>query len=162
MSGFPDWESDAAVKVCFDTCSVIDIVGKTDWFFPAYCAYDVAVSLGFSPCLSVTSTTDVCYLLHSRGIMSRKEARKAIEEVLGLFDLFEITPSDCRKAARSDMDDYEDALIAYGAHSAGIDIIITRNQRDFRKSPVPALAPEDFLRNFKPDDIHYDEVDLFG
>lgn len=148
------------MKVCFDTCSVVDILGKTDWFFPAYCAYDTAVARGFQPCLSVSSTTDIAYLLHSRGFLSRKKARATAEATLDLFDLFENTPADSRKAFRSAMDDYEDALIACSAQSAGIDLIITRNKKDFRHSPVPALTPEEFLRDFKPDGITYDEVDL--
>lgn len=150
------------MKVCFDTCTVVDILGKTDWFFPAYCAYDVALLLGFHPYISVSSTTDICYLLHSRGFMSQKQARNTIESVLDQFDLFENTPNDCRLAVKSKMPDYEDALIAYGAQNAGIDIIITRNKKDFKDSPVTALTPEEFLRDFKPSDIEYDEVDLFG
>lgn len=148
------------MKVCFDTCSVVDILGRTDWFFPAYCAYDTAVARGFVPCLSVSSTTDIAYLLHSRSSLSRREARRTAEATLDLFDLFENTPADSRKAFRSDMGDYEDALIAYSAQSAGVDILITRNKKDFKNSPVPALTPEEFLRDFKPDNITYDEMDL--
>lgn len=148
------------MRVCFDTCSVIDILGKTDWFFPAYCAYDTAVALGFHPCLSVSSTTDIVYLLHARGFLSQKEARNAMEAVLDLFDLFENTSADARRAFRSDMDDYEDALIACSAQSVGADILITRNKKDFKGSPVPVLTPEEFLRDFKPDNIIYDEIEL--
>lgn len=150
----------AVVKVCFDTCSVIDMLGKTDWYFPAYCAYDTTVACGFQPCLSVSSTTDVVYLLHSRGYMSRKEARSATEAALDLFDLFENTPADSRKAFQSDMSDYEDALIAFSAQSAGVDVLVTRNKKDFKHSPVPVLTPEEFLRDFKPDDIEYEEIEL--
>lgn len=146
------------MKVCFDTCSVIDILGKTDWFFPAYCAYDTAVFLGFSPCLSVSSTTDISYLLHARGFLTKDQARAATEGALELFDLFQNTPEDCKRALRSKMDDYEDALIAHSAQSAGVDLIITRNRKDFKHSPIPVLTPEEFLRDFKPDDLTYNEV----
>lgn len=144
------------MKVCFDTCSVIDILGKTDWFFPAYCAYDTVLTLGFRPCLSVSSTTDIAYLLHARGFHWKRNARKAAEAVLDLFDLFANTPADARKAFQSDMDDYEDALIAYSAESADIDILITRNKKDFKNAPITVLTPEEFLRDFKPDDVAYD------
>lgn len=150
------------MKICFDTCTIVDILGKTDWFFAAYCAFDVAVMLGHKPCMSVSSTTDICYLLHSRGFMSQKEARDTLTSLFDLFELFENTPADCRLAAQRDMADYEDALISYGALNSGVDIIITRNKKDFKKSPVAALTPEEFLRDFKPDNIEYDEVELFG
>jgi hypothetical protein len=32
------------------------------------------------------------------------------------------------------------------AMACGAQFIVTRNERDFRKSPVPALSPEVFLR----------------
>lgn len=150
------------MKVCFDTCSVVDILGKSDWFFPAYCAYDVAVMRGFQPCLSVSSTTDICYLLHARGFLTQSETRKIMGSLFDLFDLFENTPTDCKRAYQSEMKDYEDALIAYSAQSAGADIIITRNKKDFKDAPLPALSPEEFLRDFKPDDVEYDEAELFG
>lgn len=148
------------MKVCFDTCAVIDILGKTNWFFPAYCAYDTVVTLGFQPCLSVSSTTDIVYLLHSRGFVPSKEARTISETVIDLFDMFENTPSDVRKAFQSEMDDYEDALIAYSAQSYDVDIIITRNKKDFKHAPIAVLTPEEFLRDFKPGNIVYDETDF--
>jgi len=40
---------------------------------------------------------------------------------------------------------YEDAVIAIAAKKAKCAYIITRNARDFTKSPVPALAPGEFL-----------------
>ena len=44
------------------------------------------------------------------------------------------------------MTDFEDAVQASAATVAEIDCIVTRNKRDFRKSPVPAVLPEEFLK----------------
>ena len=41
--------------------------------------------------------------------------------------------------------DYEDDLIACSAKRNDVDVIVTRNKRDFAKSPVPALTPEEFV-----------------
>jgi hypothetical protein len=40
---------------------------------------------------------------------------------------------------------FEDALQVSAAQACGADYIITRNGRDFVKSPLPALSPEEFL-----------------
>lgn len=58
------------------------------------------------------------------------------------------------------MPDYEDALIAYAALRQGVNFIITRNKKDFARSPVPALAPEEFIALYKPTCLDYDEVEL--
>jgi predicted nucleic acid-binding protein len=41
--------------------------------------------------------------------------------------------------------DFEDAVTSAVAQSEGLEIIITRNLRDFAASPVPAMLPADFL-----------------
>lgn len=148
------------MKVLFDTCVVIDIFGKSKHFFDSYCAYDSAVARGFSPCLSVSSTTDICYLLHTRGFVSRKEASLLTEKCLDLFDLIDNTGQDCKMACKSPMRDYEDALISASAYRAGIDLIVTRNTKDFKASPVAAMTPAAFIKAYKPDDVNYDEIDF--
>jgi hypothetical protein len=46
--------------------------------------------------------------------------------------------------------DFEDALQAAAARSAGASFIVTRNVKDFRFSQVPALSPREFLNRFHP------------
>jgi len=41
--------------------------------------------------------------------------------------------------------DFEDAVVAAAAESSGCEVIVTRNVRDFRDSPVPAVTPEEYL-----------------
>lgn len=148
------------MKVLFDTCSAVDILGKSNWFFDAFCSYDAALLRGFSPCLSVSSTTDICYLLHARGFATKKRARQLMTSALTLFDLIDNIGADCAKACASEMPDYEDALIAYSAQRAGVDLIVTCNKKDFSHSPVAAITPEEFLRDYKPSDIEYAEVEF--
>jgi len=45
----------------------------------------------------------------------------------------------------SQMKDFEDAVTSAVAESEKLEIIITRNLRDFAASPVPAMVPADFL-----------------
>ena len=39
-------------------------------------------------------------------------------------------------------------------------MIVTRNKRDFAKSPVPALTPEEFVSAYKPVDMEYELVEF--
>ncbi len=43
------------------------------------------------------------------------------------------------------MTDFEDAVQAFCAKTAGAKIIITRNIQDYRLSPVKAVTPKEFL-----------------
>ena len=48
------------------------------------------------------------------------------------------------------MPDYEDALQAAAAQACAAQIILTRNVRDFKGSPVPAMTPEVFMQQNMP------------
>lgn len=148
------------MKVLFDTCVVIDIFGRSSFFFDSFCAYDVALIRGFDPCLSVSSTTDICYLLHARGFADKKRAAELTAKCLNLFDLIENTGQDCMRACDSSMGDYEDALVAASAYRTGIDLIITRNTKDFKNSPVAVMTPAQFVEIYKPESITYTEIDF--
>ena len=43
---------------------------------------------------------------------------------------------------------FEDALQVAAAMACGAQFVITRNERDFKNSPVPALNPDAFLRRY--------------
>lgn len=148
------------MKVLFDTCVVVDLLGKTQFFKEAFVAYDVALFKKMDVCLSVSSTTDIVYLLHSRGFADREKARRAAAALFDQFDILDNTASDMRLAAESEMSDYEDALIAYSALRNDIDFIITRNVKDFVFSPVPALMPSAFVDLHKPSCLGYEEIEF--
>jgi hypothetical protein len=44
--------------------------------------------------------------------------------------------------------DFEDALQAGAAMSWEAAFIVTRNERDFKRSPVPAISPSAYLKRF--------------
>ena len=48
---------------------------------------------------------------------------------------------DCIQALQSRIADYEDAVMAETALWISADYIVTRNLRDYSRSPVPVLSP---------------------
>lgn len=146
------------MRVCFDSNVVIDIMGKSQELFASFCAYDVVLINGYDPVIPMFTTTDIAYILQ-RSYLSKEKSREAIEQILLMFTLLDGHPLDCRMALDSGMPDYEDALIAFSAKRNGVDIIVTRNKKDFAASPVPALTPEEFVKLFKPEGIDYAMLD---
>jgi hypothetical protein len=57
------------------------------------------------------------------------------------------------------MDDYEDALQAAAALAFGGGFIVTRNIADYRRSPVPAISPAEFMKKVDPINYPYDGDD---
>lgn len=93
--------------------------------------------------LCATTLTNIDYL--ARKQLGNAGARAAVAALLDLYDIAAVTRTTLRLAVTSDMPDFEDAVLAYSAYQAGAQAIITRNLRDFAKSPVRAYTPDQFL-----------------
>ena len=145
------------MKVCFDTNVVIDILGKSEWVVPSMAAYDVANLNEFDACLVASVVPDIAYILQRRGL-SPKRVRTVLPDLFEMFDILDVTASDCQKAAESEMNDFEDAVIAASAARNGVDLIISRDEHGFDGAPIASMTPFDFVHHFKPANVEYDEV----
>jgi len=90
--------------------------------------------------------SNVYYLL-------RKTAthEKVIEKLIQLITITEVLTTDKNvilKALNSNFKDFEDALQNYSAELNGqIDLIITRNTKDFKNSSLGIMTPENYLKS---------------
>lgn len=79
-----------------------------------------------------------------------KELRSKLLELTELVEVLDVTKAQLKKALISDYNDFEDGLQIINAESTGgMDYIVTRNLRDFRKSPIPAVAPDKMVEMIK-------------
>lgn len=69
-------------------------------------------------------------------------ARQSIANLLEFMEVAETGVADVIYAINLPMADFEDALQAAAARACGARSIVTRNVRDFARSPVPAVTPE--------------------
>jgi PIN domain len=81
---------------------------------------------------------------------SAAQARDFVRGLLVWADVAATQRSDAQQALDWPMPDYEDALQAAAAVACGAQIVITRNVRDFKGSPLPAMTPEVFIRQHMP------------
>jgi predicted nucleic acid-binding protein len=77
-------------------------------------------------------------------------AVQAVDWVLRYFSVASVGAQEVERARSLDWPDFEDAVVAAAAESAGCRAIVTRNASDFRGSPVPAMHPEELVI----DEIH--------
>ena len=82
--------------------------------------------------------TNCAYLLESGG-------RPFLVRLLQLVDVASVGPADARRALALAMSDVDDAFQAAAALAWQADVIVTRNLKDYRGSPVRALSPRAFL-----------------
>jgi predicted nucleic acid-binding protein len=68
-------------------------------------------------------------------------ARAAIEDLLTVFGVAEVTGAVLRRALTLGWPDFEDAVCAAAAEAAQCDAIVTRDPSGFRSSPVEVFDP---------------------
>ncbi len=90
------------------------------------------------------SVATLAYLIERQ--QSAVSSRDFIRGLLGWADVARTSRADAQAALDLPMSDFEDALQVAAAMACGAQFVITRNERDFKGSPVPALSPEGFLR----------------
>lgn len=134
------------MRAILDTCIVIDALqGREPFKEDAQAIVLAAANRVFDGFLTAKSVADIYYLLH-RHTHSDEETRKLLTKLFSLFDLADAEGIDCRRAVSSPLTDYEDAVMAETALRSGMDCIVTRNERDYKLSPVPVYTPSGFLK----------------
>jgi predicted nucleic acid-binding protein len=92
--------------------------------------------------------SNVYYLLSQKG--KQEKVIEKLKTLLSLLEILTIDKNSIMVALDSDFKDFEDALQNYAAELNGkIDIIVTRNTKDYKKSELGIMNPEDFLKSIE-------------
>ena len=136
------------MSVLIDTNVILDaITGRAPFNENAEKLFLLTAEDKINASITANSVTDIYYLIR-KYLHSIDEAKIVLWKLFALFQILDVTGTDCKKALELNMSDYEDALIATCANRNKVDWIISRNTKDFINSPVPAITPEDFLTKF--------------
>jgi predicted nucleic acid-binding protein len=132
---------------------LIDTDVILDFFFDREPFSDYAAQI-FSLCESeqirgfVTPVicSNVYYLL--RQTAKHTKVIEKLSQLLTFMDVLQMDREVVIQALTSGFNDFEDALQNYAAIKSGIiDVILTRNIKDFSKSDIGILSPESYLKS---------------
>ena len=133
------------MKALYDTNIVLDVALDRPQLAASSRA---ALTWGFEhpgrACLAWHSVATLAFFLAKLGRPSA--VRPLIGELAARLDIAGGSDRELLRAIELPMPDFEDAMIATLAESVAATHIVTRNTSDFRRSPVKAVTPEDFVR----------------
>lgn len=101
--------------------------------------------------ITANSATDIYYLVRKH-LHSTEQAKSVMSKLYELFYILDVTASDCKEALLTEMGDYEDAVISCCATRNQMDYIVTRNIKDYEKSKVRAILPNQLIKMVSQDD----------
>lgn len=133
------------MKILFDTNVYIDILAnRKDFVAFSKDAFKKAVSKNCSIYITTTSVTDIMYVLR-KYFGDAKVQRTTVGNFISNLKLARVHKKDFDFAFSGVMTDFEDAVQASCAKRYHLDLIVTRNVKDFANSPVKTVTPQEFL-----------------
>ena len=129
-------------RLLIDVNVVLDVLLDRRPFADSSSAVWAAVEQGEAEGLLAAHAVTTLHYLNARAVGARA-ARETTEALLSVFNVAGVDEGVLASALALDWPDFEDAVTAAAARKAKCDAIVTRNPKDFAKSPVRVLAPSE-------------------
>ena len=134
-------------KLFLDTNIVIDLLAKREPFYmSAAQLFSLADKKKLQLFVSALTFANINYIL----LKGRKpeEAKLILRKLKLLVNIISLNDKVVDLSLNdNDFKDFEDSLQYFSALENGIDIIVTRNLKDFTKSKIPVFTAEQFLKH---------------
>ncbi len=138
------------MKVLFDTCILLDfLMNRGDFADDAENILVKAACQEISGFLTSKSVCDLFYIYHKE-TKDASLACKRINDLLSIISLLDTSKEDVQTALSLPCtNDFEDDLMIETSIREKMDVIVTRNLKDYSKSPVKVLSPKQLLQEEK-------------
>ena len=137
-------------KIIIDINIIMDVAVKRKNFKSSQKIIDCCIKEMIKGYVCSHEITTLSYLLQKA--YNRQQANEFIKRIIDMFSILPSTGEILKSALDSKIKDYEDAVIEVTGLKNNIDFIITRNIKDFDKSRIESLSPEEFLIRFEFED----------
>jgi predicted nucleic acid-binding protein len=127
------------MKVLVDTDVLLDVaLSRRDFFDASARVLNWAEAEPGQAAIAWHSLSNLAYLV-------RPDVRPFIRELLQFVEVATVGTETARLAVEMPLVDLEDALQVASAVAFGASFLITRNLAHYRRSPIPAVSPTQFL-----------------
>lgn len=136
-------------KIFVDTDVCIDLLsGRKPFNSVAEKLFSLADTGKIKICVSSLSFANIDYVLHSQ-YSSSYHSRQIIAKFKTLVTVLSVDSKTIDLAIASDFSDFEDAIQYFSAIENGVNILVTRNIKDFKKATIKIMTPETYLTKTK-------------
>lgn len=135
------------MRVFVDTNVLVDFVCRREGCFEQAKRLFALGYIGKIQLLTLSlSVVNAVYIGRKHGSCVIRERLKSLSQFISIVDL---QGKVAVGALTSDWEDYEDATQEQSAILAGADCIVTRNVKDFARSSLPIVTPEELMAQLK-------------
>lgn len=132
--------------VFVDTDIVLDLLGNRKPFYRhAAELFSIADRSEIKIFVSSLSFSNLNYILSKQ--YSSIQARKILMKFKTLVTVLSVSDKAVELALLSDFKDFEDALQYFTALENEVNILLTRNLKDYKTAEIPIMTAEQFLKS---------------
>ena len=133
------------MKLLVDTNVVLDILLRREPHYESAAKVVVLSEKGFIDCyVSASAVTDI-YYISQRELKNKESIISLLTKLFETFRIVSVSEATIHEALGLKWDDFEDCVQYTSGKSINVDYIITRNTKDFAKSQITAMSPNEFL-----------------
>ena len=132
------------LQVLIDLNVVLDVLQRREPFYDMSARVLAAAETGMlDGWVAAHSLTSLFYLLAR--YQSPERARVALTDLLTFLSVAAVDQAVIEQALNLPYPDFEDAVQMMAAVRSGAQYLVTRNVRDYRLGPLPAIQPAELL-----------------
>jgi len=135
-------------KLFLDTNVMLDLLGEREPFYDSIAKIATIADKGKVKLIVSALSYSTIY-----NLLSKFEKNEIVKEKLRKFKVIsetsDLTDRIIDKALTSKFPDFEDALQYHCALKMDCNILITRNENDSKKSDIPVMTPDEYLKSLK-------------
>jgi len=135
-------------SIFIDTNIVLDLLAhRIPFYSEAAKLFSLADKKKVKLSISVLCLADIHYILSKQ--IPEAEVRRILRKFKVLVNVLPMDDKITDLALNSEFRDFEDAIQYYTAIENDQDLIITRNQPDFKESKIPVMTAGEFIKSIK-------------
>lgn len=134
------------MKVFLDTNIVIDFYDQRgEFYYPAAVIFDLAHKGKIQLYVSAITFVNAFFILRKSYL--REELYQSMLELASLCEITEIDKNTIKRCLTFERKDFEDSVQYESAMLNQVDVIVTRNVKDFKDFANNILTPTEFLES---------------
>lgn len=137
------------IRILLDTDVILDFfLERKPFFQDSVRILSLAENKKIKVYVTSLSYSNCYYILKQIG--SRETVIDNLRKLARITEIMSVNSKSVELALYSEFKDFEDALQYFSAYQKDkINVIITRNIKDYKKSELPVMTPENYLKSYK-------------
>ena len=135
-------------KILVDSDIILDLMLERDMFFnPAAELFNLIEKKEIKASVSSLHFSNLHYII--RKVKNNELAKSVLRKLAIIVNILSIDEKTIELALESDFPDFEDAIQYYACLDNDIDVIVTRNKKDYKSGKLPVMTAEEYLAALK-------------